>query len=89
MPRSRLWEGLVGVVEIAVVEVVANWQAGDVAGWEVLWISLPLLCGVVADECLVKWATNEGNGLFFEVGGVGGIDFCRLFLDELTGFIWL
>ena len=80
-------EAFVGVVEVAVIEVVAHRQSGDIAGGQFAGVGLPLFGGVVPDEGLVKGPANEGDGFFFQVGGVVTVDFGGLFADELPGLV--
>ena len=48
---------------------------------------MPLFGGVVPNEGFVEGSANEGDGFFFQVGGVVTVDFGGLFADEFAGLI--
>ena len=73
---------LVLVVEVAVVVVVANRQAGNDRCGQLFRRGLPLLSGVVLDERLVQGATNQGDTLIVQVLRVGTSQLASLLSDE-------
>ena len=78
---------LVGVVEVAVVEGVADRETRDVLGGQVLRIGLPLLGRVVAHESLIQRAPDERNRLLLEVRRILSGDLRGLLGDELLRLI--
>ena len=64
-PRGVPVDGqpLVGVVEVAVVEVVAHRQPGDAAGGQLGGVGLPLLGGVVLEKRLVQRPADQADRL--------------------------
>ena len=48
---------------------------------------MPLFGGVVPDEGFVEGPADEGDGFFFQVGGVVAVDFGGLFADEFPGLV--
>ena len=75
-------QALVGVVEVAVVEVVADREPADDVGRQLRWVGLPLLRGVAADERLVERAADQRDPLLLEVRRGGGVDLARLLGDQ-------
>ena len=70
------------VVEVAVVVGVANRQPADDLGGKVLGVGLPLLGGVVADECLVQRAADQGDALLLEVRRVLDVELAGELVDQ-------
>ena len=75
-------QALVGVVEVAVLEVVADRQPADDVGRQLLRVGLPLLGGVALHERLVERPADQADPLLLEVLRRGGVDLARLLGDE-------
>ena len=58
---------LILVVKVAVVIGVTHRQSGNNGGRQLLRRGLPLLSGVVLNECLIQRAPNQRNALIVEV----------------------
>jgi len=71
-PRGVTVDGqaLVGVVEVAVVEGVADRKPGDVGRGQFLGVGLPLLGRVALHERFVERAADQRDGLLLEICGV-------------------
>ena len=88
-PRRVAVDGqaLMGVVEPAVVEVVADREPGDDVGAQLLRVRLPLLGGVPLDEGLVERAADQADRLLLEVRRVLGVDLAGLLGDQLARLV--
>ncbi len=71
-------QALVGVVEPAVGEVVADRQPADDVRAQLLGVGLPLLGGVALDERLVERAADQRDRLLLQVRGRRGVDLAGL-----------
>ena len=58
---------MIGVVEVVVVALEAEWQATDNPRRKLLATTAPLLLGIALDKLLVDIATNERECLLLEV----------------------
>lgn len=66
------WETFVNILEVVIIIAIADGEALDHLGRELLSRSLPLLSGVILDEGIEKRAADERNALLGEIGRVGG-----------------
>ena len=48
---------------------------------------MPLLGGIVPDKGFIKRPADEGNRLFFQIGGLGNLDLPGLLGDQFARFI--
>lgn len=79
-------DALVAVVEVVVVEGVADGQAADDEGGQLRAAASPLLLGVALDELRVDVRSDERDGLFLEVLRLLDAGSAALFFDLCRSF---
>ena len=80
-------DALVAVVEVVVVERVADRQALDDEGWQLRAAAAPLFLRVALDELRVDVRTDERDGLLLEVLRLA-LDGMALLRDDGFGLRW-
>src|SRR5690625_1162288 len=78
---------LEAVAEVTIVVVIAHGKARNYLCWQLRRWRLPLLCGVVADERLIKGSADQRDPAFFEVLCRIAVELRRLFGDKLPRLI--
>ena len=85
-------QALVLVVEVAVVEGVADREPGDDVRAQLLGVGLPLLGGVALDERLVERAADQADRLLLEVLGVRSVSIslaCSAISARASSGVWV
>lgn len=80
-------DALIAVIEVVVVERVANRQALDDEGWQLRAAAAPLFLRVALDELRVDVRTDERDGLLLEVLRLA-LDGLALLRDDGLGLRW-